>query len=160
MLVLKFGGSSVGNPKGIEKIIGIIKENNQSPVVVVSAFSGVTNTLINLANMAVKEELYSQQVENLGKRHKDCVTQFLKDTDRKNAFKEIDRNIEMLLQILDGICLLGELSLRSLDLVMSFGELLSANLISFIFRANNIKAEIFSNPKDQRTNDYISGRFG
>jgi len=143
MLTLKFGGTSVGSPQGIEQIIGIIKDKEHSgnvPAVVVSAFSGVTDTLIGLARTASLGGSCVKQIEVLDTRHKDCAEKFLKGTERKDAVKEIDAAIAELSQILDGISLLGELSLRSIDLVMSFGERLSARLLAFILTANNIKA--------------------
>jgi len=144
MLVLKFGGSSVGSLKGIESIVGILKDkehNGNVPVVVVSAFSGVTDTLINLASEAVGGKPCEKLTETLKKRHTDCAFHFLKGSERKNAVKKIENEIALLSQILDGISLLGELSPRSLDLIMSFGERLSANLIADIFTANGIKAD-------------------
>jgi len=141
MLVLKFGGSSVGSIKGIEQIIGILKDKEYSgnvSAVIVSAFSGVTDALIGMANASVHGESCKKQLEDLSTRHKDCAAHFLKALERKSAVKVIDDNINLLSQILDGITLLGELSLRSQDLVMSFGERLSANLIASIFTANNI----------------------
>jgi len=144
MLVLKFGGSSVGNFKGIEGIINILKDDEHAgnvPAVIVSAFSGITDTLIETANLAVSCKDYSKHLENLGKRHIECAGNFLKGNDKKNAVKVIESEIKKISMVLDGISLLGELSLRSLDLIMSFGEKLSANLITFILSANNIKAE-------------------
>jgi len=155
MLVLKFGGSSVGSPKGIEQIIGILNDKEYSgnvSAVIVSAFSGVTDALIKMANTAVLGESYKKQLEDLGARHKDCAAHFLKALDRKNAVKEIENSITLLSQILDGITLLGELSLRSQDLVMSFGERLSANLIASIFNANNIKASFLDARELVKTN--------
>ena len=144
MLVLKFGGSSVGSSKGIESIIGILNDKEHAgkeAVVVVSAFSGVTDTLIDIANKAVRGEDYKKMIETLKTRHTDSAALFLKSADRKNAVKEIENNFTLLSQVLDGITLLGELSPRSLDLIMSFGERICANLLTFIFNTNNIKAE-------------------
>ena len=143
MLVLKFGGSSVGSVKGIEQIIGILKDKEYSSnvsAVIVAAFSGVTDALIELASTAVRGESYKEQLETISKRHRDCAEYFLKNDERKKAVKEIENNITLLSQILDGITLLNELSLRSQDLVMSFGERLSANLVASIFTANGIKS--------------------
>ncbi|MCL2214762.1 MAG: bifunctional aspartate kinase/homoserine dehydrogenase I [Treponema sp.] len=143
MLVLKFGGSSVGSHKGIEKIIGILKDKDHGEVyaVIVSAFNGTTDALIGMANKSAHHEEYKEDVQSLCNRHKDCASCFLKGIDRKKAVAEIEKTINLLLQTLDGISLLGELSLRSLDLIMSFGERLSAPLIASIFCANNIKAD-------------------
>ncbi|MCL2229727.1 MAG: bifunctional aspartate kinase/homoserine dehydrogenase I [Treponema sp.] len=144
MTVLKFGGSSVGSPKAIENIIGILNDKDHGSnvgAVVVSAFSQVTDTLIGLGNKAVSGNVDTGKIEELKTRHIDCASHFLKGDDKKNAVKEIEDNITLLSQVLDGISLLGELSLRSLDLVMSFGERLSASLISHILTASGIKSE-------------------
>ena len=143
MLVLKFGGSSVGSLKGIESIIEILKDKDHSgnvPAVVVSAFCGVTDTLIELANTAVNGKIDKKLIDTITKRHNEIAAHFLKGSDKKNAEKNIESNIALLSNILDGISLLSELSLRSLDLIMSFGERLSASLLSSILTANNIKA--------------------
>ncbi|MCL2184614.1 MAG: bifunctional aspartate kinase/homoserine dehydrogenase I [Treponema sp.] len=148
MLVLKFGGSSVGSRQGIERIIGILKDKEHSQgekciaeAVVVSALTGVTDTLIDLAKRTSAGEKYSEQVDVLSASHKEYASMFLKGDDKKKAVKEIDKTISLMLQVLDGISLLGEISKRSLDLVMSFGERLSANLISNILCANKIEAD-------------------
>ena len=159
MLVLKFGGTSAGSPQGIERIIGILKDKEHSgnvPVVVVSAFSGVTDALIEMANTALRGEPCEKQIEALGARHRETAAKFLNGAERKEAVKEIDIVIAELSQILDGISLLGELSLRSMDLVMSFGERLSVRLIAFILAANNIKAAYL----DSRTVIKTDSNFG
>nr|AGS52931.1 aspartokinase / homoserine dehydrogenase [uncultured bacterium contig00019] len=143
MLVLKFGGSSVGSHEGIEHIIGILKDREHSgnvPAAVVSAFSKVTDTLIQMARAAETGGAYTQQLESVSKRHIDCASKFLKGPEKKSAIKNIEKTITELSQILDGISLLGELSLRSMDLVMSFGERLSAGLLASILAANGIEA--------------------
>jgi len=143
MLVLKFGGSSVGNPQGIEKIIDILNGKEHSGkvcAVVVSAFSGVTDALIDLAHTASRGEPLKERLSALSERHKDCAAHFLKGADRKNAVKGVETCIIELSQILDGISLLGELSSRSMDLVMSFGERLSASLLASVFSAKGIAA--------------------
>jgi len=156
MLALKFGGSSVGSHEGIERIIGILKDKEHSgnvPVVVVSAFSKVTDTLIGMARTAASGGKYTQVLETLTERHKACASHFLKGTDRKEAVNLIDKTIKELTQILDGILLLGELSLRSMDLVMSFGERLSASLLASILTANDIKASFLDSRSLVKTDD-------
>jgi len=154
MLVLKFGGSSVGSPNGIEKIIEILKGKEHSgkvPVVVVSAFSGVTDALIDMARIASRGESYRERLTSLCERHKDCAS-ILKAADKKNAVKGIETLINELSQILDGISLLGELSSRSMDLVMSFGERLSASLLALVFSVNGIEAEYLDTRSLIKTN--------
>ena len=149
MLVLKFGGTSVGNSDGIKNIIEILKDKDRFrskngdrvPVVVVSAFSGVTDTLINAANNACRGEPFAGIINAFVKRHIECAGQFLKGSEKKNAVKAIETLKFELSGILDGISLLGELSCRSLDLVMSFGERFSASLLANILTENGLKSE-------------------
>jgi len=148
MLVVKFGGTSTGNRQGISRIIDILRDKEHSgskpqgkvPVTVVAAFSGVTDALIELAQMAAGGKNYAKEVKALYEHHIELMDEFLKAADRKKAEKDIETEIEELSKTLDGISLLGELSKRSLDLVMSFGERLSARLLAHIFSANGIEA--------------------
>ncbi|MDR0583482.1 MAG: bifunctional aspartate kinase/homoserine dehydrogenase I [Treponema sp.] len=160
MLVLKFGGSSVGSPQAIERIIAILKDKDhagKTPAVVVSAFSGVTDALIDTARRAVAgDSSYTGIVRNLEKRHKTTAGAFLKGEERKKAAAGIKNSLSELGRILDGVALLGELSERTMDLVMSFGERLSAELLARIFTAAGIEAAFL----DARPLIKTDGRFG
>ena len=144
MIVLKFGGTAVGSPVGINRIIEILKDkdhNGKVPAVVVSAFNGVTDGLIQIANKASCGDIsYMNDIKAIKKRHKDCATKFLKGTMQKEAINSIENSIAELTRILDGVALLKELSKRSLDLIISFGERLSAALLAVIFSANGIES--------------------
>ena len=163
MKVLKFGGTSVGSPQAINRIIAILKDQDHKgkvPAVVVSAFSGVTDTLIGMAYSAVGKTAgngsYREMLEDLTARHRATAAHFLKNADRKSAFAEINALIEELKRVLEGINLLAELSPRTLDLVMSFGERLSAGIIAHACTANGIAAAFL----DARTLIRANDRFG
>ena len=143
MLVLKFGGSSAGSRQGIEQIIGMLQDTEHAgnvSAVIVSAFNGVTDNLKEMAKKSAEGGDYKELLEALKARHIECAGNFLKAADRRNAVGEIEKIITQLTQVLDGIFLLGEISNRSLDLVMSFGEMLSASLIAQILSAAHIEA--------------------
>jgi aspartokinase/homoserine dehydrogenase 1 len=132
-MVLKFGGTSVGSPAALEKLREVVKEKAQTgklKAVVVSAFSGVTNQLIEMASLAEKgNENYKdihKQVEN---RHIEACNLLFPAQTRSSIIAQVMRLANELDDILQGIFLLGECSARSLDLVMSFGERLSAFLV-------------------------------
>ena len=159
MLVLKFGGTSIGSPQGITRVVEILKDKEHQgnvPVVVVSAFSKVTDTLIDIARSAAQGEPFAEQVKSLSEQHNSFAKQFLQAQERKNAVSVIEKEITELLKILEGIALLRELSARSMDLIMSFGERLSASLIAMIFCVNDIKAEYL----DARTLVKTDANFG
>ncbi|MDR1106796.1 MAG: bifunctional aspartate kinase/homoserine dehydrogenase I [Treponema sp.] len=158
--VLKFGGTSVGSAAGAGKIVEIVRERlvpKEPLVMVVSALSGVTDGLIAAARAAAARQPCAAAVRALEKRHKDLSARFLAGADRKRSNAETGVLVSELLRVLDGVAILGELSARTLDLVMSFGERLSASLYAGILTA----AGIPSVPLDTRAilkTDGDSGR--
>ncbi len=144
MIVIKFGRTSTGNPEGIARIIEILKDKDHqgnTQAAVISALTGVTETIIETARKAADAEAYIQRLDEVKKQHKDLAAKFLKGQERKTAVNGIEKIMSELSKIMDGVSLLGELSERSLDLVVSFGERLAASLFAAIFSANGIEAE-------------------
>jgi aspartokinase/homoserine dehydrogenase 1 len=160
MRILKFGGTSVGSPAALRQTIGIVRDEprlKETRAVVVSAFSGVTDTLIEAAaKAAAADTAYKSLLRDIGKRHKDTAARFLEGNTRKAAVTHLEKTLAELEHILDGVALLGELSARTMDMVMSFGERLSARLIAAIFTANGTEAEYL----DARTLIVTNGNFG
>jgi aspartokinase/homoserine dehydrogenase 1 len=154
MLVLKFGRTSTGSDQGIAQIINILKDKDHADaqVVVISAFSGVTDTLIELSRLAAHGTEYQKQLDALSGLFKEFIQRFVKASGRKNAEKDLEADINELSRTLDGISLLGELSDRSLDLVLSFGVRLSACLFTHILAANGIEAVYLDSRKLLKTN--------
>ena len=150
MIVLKFGGTSVGSPGAIGRIIDILRDRDhagETGAVVVSAFSGVTDALIAAARNAACQAAgdgpsHTETVRELEIRHRDAAESFLRGggTEREAALAAIQSLLAELGRVLDGVALLGELSTRTMDLVMSFGERLSAGLLAWIFTASGIEA--------------------
>ncbi|AEF83306.1 bifunctional aspartate kinase/homoserine dehydrogenase I [Leadbettera azotonutricia] len=144
MLVLKFGGTSVGTPEAIGKIIDILKDGEHRDrvrVVVVSAFSKVTDSLISMSLKAASGDgAYREAAESLKKRHLETAGAFLSGEALEKASLALDDAILELVRVLDGIAALKEFSPRTQDLVMSFGERLSASLIAPIFSSRGIPA--------------------
>jgi aspartokinase/homoserine dehydrogenase 1 len=162
MVVLKFGGTSVGSPAAIERIIGILRDKDhagKTAAVVVSAFSGVTDSLIDTARRAAAGDSDSSRagaVTELKKRHEDAASFFLKGEERKQAAAGIESLFAELGRILDGVALLGELSARTLDLVMSFGERLSADILARVVTAAGVESAFLDARALVKTDD----RFG
>jgi aspartokinase/homoserine dehydrogenase 1 len=145
MLVLKFGGTSVGSPDAIRKLVAILgdtKHARKVRVVVVSALSGMTDSLIALAKqVAAGETGYGIALKGMEDRHRKISRAFFSPGEtRRAADAAIKAVFEELKHTLDGIGILRELSPRILDYVMSFGERLSADLIARICTAGGIPA--------------------
>jgi aspartokinase/homoserine dehydrogenase 1 len=163
MRVLKFGGTSVGSPAAIEKIIEILKDKDHkdTAAVVVSAFSGVTDGLIGIAREAVPGSGdWQGRVKDLRKRHLDVLDHFVKGDERKAVAAGLDGLVRELSRVLDGIAMLGELSPRTLDYVMSFGERLSAFLLASILSSRGIRAEFLdARPLVKTGSEFGKARF-
>ncbi|MDQ7780265.1 MAG: aspartate kinase [Planctomycetota bacterium] len=132
MLVLKFGGTSVGSAQMIRNVYAIVKDRlPKRPLVVVSAHGGVTDMLIRAANEAVSG---GSSIEAIEKRHLEIVHQL--DLDEALVSRHL-RELEVLLK---GITLVKELTPRTLDYVLSFGERLSARTVAAYFTKAGIAA--------------------
>lgn len=137
MRIIKFGGTSVGSSEAIEKVAYILTEihpPSETLAIVVSAFSGVTNQLIDMANYAsCGDSQYTQILENLIERHHEIIFASLQYEQCERLLnEEVNPVFEKLTAILKGIFLLRECTDRSMDLVMSFGEQLSAIILTEI----------------------------
>ncbi|MBB4078776.1 aspartokinase/homoserine dehydrogenase 1 [Lewinella aquimaris] len=135
MKVLKFGGSSVGQPDRIRGIVEILKKYYASGdhfTVVFSAFGGVTDSLIEMSTLAAQgEDRYGQLFDAFAERHQQAITELLtNDALRRETAQQMRRSHEVLKNLLYGIFLVREASPRTMDYVLSFGERSSAYIIS------------------------------
>lgn len=144
MKVLKFGGSSVAKPERIRAIVEILKSyyaEGEHFTVVFSAFGGVTDMLIEMSELAANgQEDYQTLFEAFSERHTLAVKELLSEEYQKEVLPQLDRNHEVLRNLLHGIYLVREASPRTMDYVLSFGERNSAFIISYVLRQAGIKA--------------------
>ena len=143
MKVLKFGGTSVKNAQNISKTIEIIKENlvQEELLVVVSAFGGITNKLIETSTKAsTGDESYITLWKEISDIHIQATKELVKGDNQKECLEYVSQQLVSFKEILHGIFLLRELSARSLDLVSSFGERLSAFIIAKALTQKGIEA--------------------
>lgn len=143
MYVLKFGGTSVGTPQSINTVFEIVnaQKTDKLLVCVVSAFSGVTNQLQLISELAQKRDpKYQEELENLRVRHKHIIAELLEDKAAETEELIMPLLLE-LAEIIHGTYLLRECSPRSKDLILSFGERLSATIIASFFRLKQQAAE-------------------
>ena len=133
MVVLKFGGTSVANAKNIKLVIEIVskKAKNEKVAVVVSALSSVTDMLLLAASKAAsKDGNYKAKIEEIKQKHFDAISDLIDSTNQNQLFIKINSQINQLQTLLDGCFLLGELTPRTSDAIVSFGELLSSQVIA------------------------------
>lgn len=144
MKVLKFGGTSVGSSSAIRQTIGIIQESlNVGPVVVVvSAMSGMTNQLLAAAKLAAERNAaYQDIVEVIKQTHLKVSAELLSPIAQSGHYGKQRLLLNELEDILHGLFLIGECTSRSLDLVASYGEQLSANLIADVLSDGGTPAQ-------------------
>ena len=133
MKVLKFGGTSVANAKNIKLVLEIIKNKaiDTQLVVVVSAFSGVTDLLVLAAQKAAEKDIsYKNIVSEIEQKHHLAIKELLPESEQKSTISGFDYELNLLKTLLDGCYLLGELSSRTSDTILSFGEIFSSGIIA------------------------------
>ena len=142
MKVLKFGGSSVGSAERIKNVLSIIEQtvkNENTVCVIFSAYQGVTDQLIEMGELAAAgNDKYRILLERFHKRHRETARELISAQNRKKTLVHIGKLQKNLDEILYGVFLVKELTTKTLDYIMSFGERLSAFTISDTLLDKNI----------------------
>ena len=143
MRVLKFGGSSVASSESIKKVIDIVKEssNNNKTAVVVSALGGVTDLLLEAGNLACKgDKKYLDTFETIEKKHLQVVRELIPINNQSGVLGQIKKMLNILENTLEGVFLINELSNKTSDKIVSFGELFSSFIIANAMQNNGLDA--------------------
>ena len=134
-LVLKYGGTSISNAKDIQVVAKHVNELSKKHqiVLVCSATNGTTDDLIEISESIKKENKSKaeQLASKITNRHKQLAKQTIKKSNvQKKLLTKLNEDFTELLALIDGLVLLGEVTSRSMDYLISFGERLSIKLIS------------------------------
>lgn len=162
MIVIKFGGTSVGDSDRVANAIEIVSERRHlKPIVVVSALAGVTNDLVAASEAACAQdpERVAEIIAAVRQRHEDVALRLVQQkSDFLEAFiRQLDKQIEEIVTILRGIALLGEITMRARDKVMSIGEKLSSVLFAYTMMMRALPGEHVHSEDVIRTNDHFGG---
>ncbi|MGF7076279.1 bifunctional aspartate kinase/homoserine dehydrogenase I [Mucilaginibacter sp. 3215] len=133
MKVLKFGGTSVGSVSSIQTLLSILKDevkNEEKPVVVLSAMGGVTNLLSAMAEDAANGKEFTAGLAELEKRHFDTVKALLDVQNQNPALTRLKIHFNQLEELLQGVLTLRELTPKTRDQVLAFGERCSTLMVS------------------------------
>jgi aspartokinase/homoserine dehydrogenase 1 len=136
MQVLKFGGTSVANSDNISKVITLVLEalTKDRTILVVSALGGITDMLIQTAvSAAAGDESYKDKLQEIEHRHLETIRTLLPITRQSAALSSVKTRCNEIEDICSGVFLLGELSPRTQDKIVSYGELLSSYIIAARF---------------------------
>lgn len=138
MKVLKFGGTSVGSVSSILSLQKIVeKEAKHQPIiVVVSALGGITDQLIATSQLALKgDESWKTEFESIVARHHKMIDAIITDPhDREMLFNKVDSLFEQLHSIYYGVFLIHDLSHKTEDTIVSYGERLSSRIVATLIR--------------------------
>lgn len=138
MKVLKFGGTSVGSVKSILSLKSIVEREakHQEVVVVVSALGGITDKLLETSRQAYKgDESWKDNYKAIVDRHHSMIDTIITDTaDREALFNKVDALFEQLQSLFYGVFLIHDLSHKTQDAIVSYGERLSSNIVATLIR--------------------------
>ncbi|MCX6267719.1 MAG: bifunctional aspartate kinase/homoserine dehydrogenase I [Bacteroidetes bacterium] len=154
MQVLKFGGTSVANAENIRKVIAVVQKAylKDQTIVVVSALGGATDMLIEIGKMAASHHpAYKEKLREFGFRHETVVQELLPVILQQNLLEFVSEKFNELDRIYEAVFLLRELSSRTLDSILSHGELLSSKIISAAFQSVRVENQWLDARKVIRT---------
>ena len=140
MRILKFGGTSVGSPENIQKVIAVVKERAQKEkvTVVVSAVGGITNKLLQAGHLAAQKDAgYLTVFQDIKETHLSYTKELTQSKETLLLVQNLMNDLEALLQ---GIFLIHELSPKTIDKLTSFGERTSSLMITAAFTQHEIHA--------------------
>ena len=143
MHILKFGGSSLATPERIKLVSKTIKKHLEEGkvITVFSAFGGVTNDLLLMAELASKEDLaYKELLEKVEKRHLEAVRELIPVTAQSAILSKVKNQFNRLETLYEGVFLLNELSDKTRHVISGFGEMLSSQIIAEYFQSLKVNS--------------------
>lgn len=170
MKVLKFGGTSVGTPESLRNVKAIVESQSEPCVVTVSALGGLTDRLIATAEAASRgDESYIESHAAICQRHEKICSAVIPPAKLNNAWSQVSALLDELGTVFKAIFLLRELTERSKDLVVSYGERMSCIIVTAMLRDAQLahsldfvrtKKKLGKNVLDQaRTSALIAEKF-
>lgn len=135
MKVLKFGGTSVANAQNITLVKNIVSNSESDKnIVVVSALGGITDLLLNAANLAaLQDDTYQSFLKEIEQRHLDTIKKLIPITSQSKVLSKVKSELNTLETLLEGAFLIGETTPKLSDKIVSYGELLSSYIIAEFF---------------------------
>lgn len=144
MIVVKFGGTSVGDAEAIERSAEIVRGRlDRQPAVVVSALAGATNSLLAIGEQSAKGHLIGalRGVETLRDRHfQQCEILLGTSGEASDVAAEMSASFDELASLAEALSVLGHATPRSFDAIAAFGEQLSSHLVAAFFKLRDIPA--------------------
>lgn len=135
MNVLKFGGTSVGTVESLRNVKSIVENRNEPLIVVVSALGGLTDMLINTAYQALNgTPEYQENISKIVERHHTIIDSLVPVESQNSIKDKVNGMLDELTDIYKGVSLVKDLSVKTLDIIVSYGERLSSTIIASILK--------------------------
>ena len=158
MLVIKFGGTSVASAESIKLVKEIVSGKQLPLVVVVSALGGITNLLIEGGELAQSgDETYTKIFDQIEKRHLNTIRELISLKSQGKTLSKVKRLLNELEDIYRGVFLIRELSKKTSDRIVSFGEILSSVIINDFLIEEGLESRL-ADPKKFIQTDSQFGR--
>ena len=159
MKVLKFGGTSVANAQNIALVKNIVSNTNSNKtIVVVSAFGGITDLLLQTAKLAAtQDQTYKSILKNIEDRHLNTAKELISAHNQSKVLSKVKSELNTLETLLEGAFLIGEITPKLSDKIVSYGESLSSYIISEFFIEQKLDASFLDSRELIKTND-INGK--
>lgn len=141
-VVMKFGGSCLKNADGLRQLIEHTSAEKNCAVVV-SAISGVTDTILQTITGRLSEKKIAALISALRERHVSILSEVSPGTQFDGSLKDMDELLKNLERLLYGIYYTGELTPRMRALILSIGERLSARVVSHVLESSGIRSKFF-----------------
>ncbi|MCD7710274.1 MAG: aspartate kinase, partial [Porphyromonadaceae bacterium] len=131
MKVLKFGGTSVGSVESLRNVKQIVESCQEPVIVVVSALGGITDKLLETAREAVKGSPdYEDNLQKIISRHHDIIAGIIPEERQAEVYGQVDLLLDELSNIYKGVSLIRNLSDKTQNIIVSYGERLSSLIVS------------------------------
>lgn len=142
MKVLKFGGTSVGSAANIKRVKDIVLSQQDDVIVVVSALGGITDKILKAARVAASgTEDFHTELSEIRTKHEETIRELFNNGD--SEIEVVEELLNELEQILTGIKLVGELTLKTLDRIAGLGERISSHIVASYIGADRMDSSTF-----------------
>ncbi len=134
MNVLKFGGTSVGTVESLKNVRSIVESLPADTIVVVSALGGLTDKLIATANLAADHGDWQTEMKAISDRHHNIIEALVVESRKQETLAKVEELLGILSRSYEAVALLGDLPQKTLDVIVSLGERMSAPIVAGIVK--------------------------
>lgn len=134
MNVLKFGGTSVGTIESLKNVRSIVEGLPSTTIVVVSALGGLTDKLIATAELAANRGDWMPEADSIARRHFDIIEALVREEKKETTLSIVTKLLDELNRTYEGVSLIGDLPKKTLDVIVSLGERMSAPIVAGIIK--------------------------